>query len=159
MNKIHKDERKDAPGLAEHIKFLESLDGLVGISDHDVLFQKEADDVNEDLALQEELKRQHQQSQIRKAREEYIQQLIAAREKQEQLLANIGLPVASDSQSGESPTLSSSTGAEINSKSSQSTSSRLALQQDFAEFSKRLQLQLERALKQKDQSQQQQKWI
>nr|CAG4717104.1 unnamed protein product [Naegleria fowleri] len=159
LNKIHKDERKDAPGLAEHIKFLESLDGLVGISDHDVLFQKEADDVNEDLALQEELKRQHQQSQIRKAREEYIQQLIAAREKQEQLLANIGLPVASDSQSGESPTLSSSTGAEINSKSSQSTSSRLALQQDFAEFSKRLQLQLERALKQKDQSQQQQKWI
>ncbi|KAG2373721.1 hypothetical protein C9374_011810 [Naegleria lovaniensis] len=153
LNNIHKDERKDAPGLADHIKFLEDLDGLIGISDHDVLFQKEADDVDEDLALQEELKRQHQQAQIRKAREEYIQRLLAARE---------NLPVASsvqDKVSSFGSQNSQSIAVPTSSSDSTSSQSRDNNREDLTVLAKRLQLQLERALMQKDQSQRQQKWI
>ncbi|EFC44458.1 predicted protein [Naegleria gruberi] len=69
FNKIHEKDRRDADGLEEHIeKFLKGLPSVVGVSDHDVLFCNEADDIQED-SHQAELVELNRRAQIERVQQ------------------------------------------------------------------------------------------
>ncbi|KAL9646515.1 hypothetical protein ABK040_006509 [Willaertia magna] len=65
LNNVHSGDRVMAPGLTEHIKFIETINEVYGVSDNDCLFKQEADD---QLAEIEEEKRQSQNKRISRLR-------------------------------------------------------------------------------------------
>lgn len=56
LQKLHTENRQTYTELIRHVEELENMENVVGITDHDQLFQKEADD-NLDMAKEEEIAR------------------------------------------------------------------------------------------------------